>query len=142
MRLHSDILTLSDIYAAAREAGAYLDTAARHGSRTRAHGYEVHLRGDSKRRPNFYNGDGSYAATWDQWGVFFGALYRLDPELVCGSGKRPTYADAADYHHKTADRFTGIGLPSDAHGDHVFRFDGIPYESRCTSCSARRVWTP
>lgn len=30
--------------------------------------------------------------------------------------------------------------PADAHGDHTFRFDGVPFEQSCTKCSAKQRW--
>ena len=47
-------------------------------------------------------GDGTYAATYDEWGFFLAALYRLAGEdIICGTPKSPTYSDACDFRFKT-----------------------------------------
>lgn len=134
MRIHTDKLTRGDLVSADK-AGAYFAGLTEHGSRKRDHAFEVKLRGDSKRRPNFYDGGGDYAATWDQWGVFFGELFRIDPNAIIGP-----YDGADDYSHKTFGRFDEPGMPEDAHGDHVFRFAGTPREQSCKRCTARFTW--
>ena len=145
MRIHSDILSRTDVTNAARTALAYFDSLTEHGSRKRDHAFEVKLRGGSNRRPNFYNGSGDYAATWDQWGVFFSVLYDRDPNMVCGSA----YSDREDFDLKTSGRFaaffgsrdeTGNYWPADAHGDHTFRYSGTPRQQECTKCSAVQRW--
>lgn len=141
MRLHTNVLTFGNVIDAARAADAACLLTER-GSRSHQRSFDVKLRGESKRRPNFYDGDGSYAATWDQWGVFFGYLYRLDPYMVAGSVKRPNYADNTDFGLKTFGRFRQPGFPADYHGDHVFRFAGVPMTQACTKCSARFTWQP
>jgi hypothetical protein len=56
-----------------------------------------------------------YALMWDEWGIVLAELYRRDPDLVCGSVKHPTYANAEDYHWQTGDRFQPQpdGAPAD-----------------------------
>lgn len=149
MRIHTNA-SETIVRRAAIKAGVELRMTV-HKSRTHDHGFEVSLRGASRRRPNFYNGDGSYAATWDQWGVFLAAIFDADVLTRCGSGKRPTYADAEDFHRKTFGRFitdarvypdAGLVLttPTDMHGDHTFKFAGVPYVQKCTKCSAQYTW--
>lgn len=110
MKLHSDILTESDI----REA---LGRAQRRGnvdrltvfmilepkkSRTRANGFEIRLewigdkvKGDGRHWTNsgkrgadsYDNGNGTYAATYDEWGWFIAELFDKDENLVFGHYK-------------------------------------------------------
>lgn len=138
MRIHSDTLTQLNLHEAARHARAEFGRLTVHGSRKRKQGFDVTLTGESRRRPNGGNrgaGD-DYAATWDQWGVFLSFLFNLDPYMVT-----PYYADAEEFDTRTASRFDVPGQwPSDAHGDHTFRWDGIPREQSCTKCSAIQRW--
>lgn len=128
------------------------------GSRTHDHAFEVKLEGASRRRPNGgSSGAGSgYAATWDQWGVFLGHIFRLDENAKCWA-----YTDADEFHYRTNNRFDlhenltanaslnvayseGLMLtywPHDAHGDHTFRFAGVPCQQSCTKCSAVTRWS-
>ena len=51
-----------------------------------------------------WGGDGSYAATYDEWGFFLAALYRRDPLMRCAPNFKRDYSqyrDAEDFHHKT-----------------------------------------
>jgi hypothetical protein len=174
MRIHSDTLTSLDLFEAARISRTEL-TYEFHGSRSRTRSVDVHLTGESKRRPNDRGRHLSheYAATWDQWGVFLAVLFDRDPDMLCGTAKRPAYADRADFHFKTSDRFRPIGIvtsdspgafavtgdpdydgtvlgpvyrqertywPADAHGDHTFRFSGMPGTHKCSKCSAVSRW--
>lgn len=139
MRIHTDTLTRQDVVSAAHAARATWDIS-EYASRSHERAFEVKLRGESNRRPNFYDGDGLYAATWDQWGVFFGHLYRLDPRMVAGSAKRPAYAHAEHFHARTSHRFALAGFPVDYHGDHTFRYAGVPFEQACTKCDAMQTW--
>lgn len=43
-----------------------------------------------------------YAATFDEWGWLLRSLFMLDPNMLVGSPKAPTYANAAAFHRKTA----------------------------------------
>lgn len=141
MRLHTDSLTREDLLSAARHARVGL-AYTEHGSRKRDHAFEVTLTGESKRRPNSgnYGADNNdYAATWDQWGVFFAWLFDVDPAMVAGSAKRPTYDGRDDYHDKTYGRFGWTGRtglkdywPEDSHGDHSWN------GRACRKCSAQR----
>lgn len=178
MRIHTDHLTTADIYRAARHARVDVVDLTEHKSQSRDHSFNVKLEGESRRRPNGgSSGKGyasGYAATWDQWGVFFAILFDIDPAMICGTAKRPTYADRSDYQRKTNERFTAPTLdfgvssnyhvvngrayhdpsvtvhrlgaaywPSDAHGDHTFRFEGIRFDGaiihRCTKCNAAQI---
>lgn len=135
MRIHTDTLTPGDLFTAATTARAELEYS-RHGSRSRGYAFEVALRGESRRRPNFYNGDGQYAATWDQWGVFLSVLFDKDPNLTIPTA----YTDAETFDRRTQGRFYHGLWPTDAHGDHTFRYNGTPYVSQCRKCSASQSW--
>lgn len=171
MRIHTDHLTTSDIYTAARHARVDVVVLTEHGSRSRDHAFNVKLEGESRRRPNGgASGKGyasGYAATWDQWGVFLAILFDIDPAMVT-----PYDASREAFLARTAERFMtspiGYGVstnynvvngrsrhdttvtvhrlgasywPSDAHGDHTFRFAGIAREQSCTKCSAVQRWS-
>jgi len=139
MRLHSNVIESSDVYRAASAAGSGVSvTCTPHGSRKRSHAFEVTLTGTSNRRPNSGTSapqSDTYAATWDEWGMFFAALYRLDPEMISGSD----YADAATFHYRTGDRFE-ILTPADQHRSHRWQFEGTPREQSCTGCDAVQRW--
>lgn len=45
--------------------------------------------------------DGSYAATYDEWGWLLAALYNADPDMHVGSPSYPTYRDDSDFHDQT-----------------------------------------
>lgn len=155
MRIHvSDKVTIDTIMDAADKARVYFAEDggfSEHKSKTHDHAFEVHLTGDSKRRPNRYSGGDDYAATWDQWGVFLQVIFDADPNARCGSAKHPVYANRGDYYYKTDWRFMDrqdevayatepVYWPADAHGDHTFRYAGVPYENACTKCSAVKRW--
>lgn len=103
MRIHTNVNQHEDIYAAARQAGVTLVRCSEHGSRSHARAFDVLLSGDSPYRLNT-GGYGSHhdeqAASWDQWGIFLGALFDNDPKMKCWA-----YADASDFHVKTNWRF-------------------------------------
>lgn len=146
MKIHTDRLSESDVYEAARIARVDLATFTDHGSRSRDHAYNILLRGESRRAPNQGTARNvnrfdvsEKAATWDQWGVFLSVLFDRDLSMVT-----PYYTDAEDFHRRTVDRFnpeSNQGFwPADAHGDHTFRYSA-PGEQVCTKCSARsRMW--
>lgn len=143
MRIHANTLTTSEIYKAARIARVEIEHLTEHGSRKRAHAFEVKLSGESRRRPNNNGAHGDvFAATWDQWGVFLACLFDADNEITIPTA----YADRSDFQYRTDARFIKIGggwedyWPADAHGDHTFRYAGIPYTQTCTKCSAVQRW--
>jgi hypothetical protein len=136
MRIHTDTLTESDLQEAADFARVNFDRYVTVNSRSHAHGFDITLQGESRRHQN---GGSGMAATWDQWGCFFGYLFSKDENMVAGTVKRPVYADRNDFNYKTGYRFDG-DWPEDAHGDHTFRFQGVPYQQSCTKCSAETRW--
>ena len=146
MRIHANTLTTSEIYKAARIARVEIEHLTEHGSRKRAHAFEVKLSGESRRRPNNNGAHGDvFAATWDQWGVFLACLFDADNEITIPTA----YVDVDTFHARTSNRFNPDGndradgsdyWPADAHGDHTFRYAGIPYTQACTKCSAVQRW--
>lgn len=149
MRIHSNTLTSQDVFAAAYEARATVEVLTEHGSRSRDHAFEVKLTGESRRRPNGGNYGAErdlYAATWDQWGVFLGILFDRDQSVTIPTA----YVDAKTFDARTSYRFNPDGndradgsnfWPADAHGDHTFRYAGIPFTQACTKCSAVQRWS-
>jgi len=139
MDLHTDNILSGDLYAAAREAGVTIESAGLHGSRSHDHKWSIYLSGSSNR---YSNGRDHKAATWDEWGVFMAALYRVEAAARWGT-KSFGYADAWDFHQKTQDRFSH-GAPQDMHTQHKWQYDynlssplaDIAYHY-CTGCSAR-----
>lgn len=130
MRLHTNNLTPEDLQRAATVARVDLEFTT-HGSRSAARAFNVTLTGESKHRQNM--GGAGYAATWDQWGVFLGALYDLDDTMTCWA-----YSGMADFDYKTGGRFSE-GWPADAHGDHRWVV-GVPFVQTCSKCSAAKRW--
>lgn len=142
MRIHSDILTTLDIYDAVNGLpGVYVDVT-EHGSRTHAAAFEVSLEGNGYAKNTGKYGADSYVngATWDEWGVFLARLFELDPNARCGSAKYPTYRDGHDFHAQTGDRFAELELPADTHRQHNFQ-SFAPGQTKCTKCSAVKIWT-
>jgi hypothetical protein len=140
VRIHTSA-TSADLWQAATKAGVDYELTT-HTSRTHARAFEVKLTGASRRRPNTNSrtDPDAFAATWDQWGVFLGAIFDADPDArMGGTAKRPAYANRPDFDYKTLGRFED-GWPDDAHGDHTFRFAGIPFTQACTKCSAVVRW--
>lgn len=136
MRIHTDSIKYSDLLDAAKVARVEVEITS-HGSRKRDHAYNVNLTGESKRRPNRRHESDEFAATWDQWGVFIAHLFSVDSDAVFGS----MYDGEDEFHYRTAYRFDIEGFwPADAHGDHRFRYNGVPYQQDCTKCSATQRW--
>jgi hypothetical protein len=143
MRIHSDVLTARDIYAATTAAGmhgVYAETMA-HGSRSHRAAFEVKLTGNSSRRPNPGTGgryvDGDHAATWDEWGMFLAALFTVDPAAIVGTVARPTYAGREHFHAVTGNRFRTLTAPyQHGGGGHRWDWDTVNGGQLCTSCEA------
>jgi hypothetical protein len=140
MHIHSDKITRMNVLDAARLARVDMETFRQHNSRTKDHAFEVALEGESRRRPNNRGRSNGYAATWDQWGVFLGALYQIDPNMLCGSGiKYAVYKNVDDFNIQTDCRFEDGTWPADAHGDHSW-IVGTPWYQQCSKCSAVKRW--
>jgi hypothetical protein len=109
MRIHTDHLSESDIYTAARFARVDVVKLEAHGSRKRDHAFDVKLEGESRRAPNGGASGKGYAtgkaATWDQWGVFLSVLFDLD------DATSTPYDDGRQaFHDRTFDRFLPGGI--------------------------------
>jgi hypothetical protein len=119
MRIHSNSLDSLEIRKAARRAGVSFTRFDLKGSRSHEAAFDVILTGASSRRQN---GGEDQAATWDQWGIFLGTMFSIDPAMVCGTVKRPIYADADHFHWVTANRFREI-TPADYVVGHNHRWE-------------------
>jgi hypothetical protein len=114
MRIHSDSLESLDLRKAATMAAVDFTRFDLKGSRSRAQAFDVILTGNSGRRQN---GGADEAASWDQWGIFLGHLFRLDPNL-----KTPYYIDGDHFVWVTGGRFTPDFATSDCHRAHKWGF--------------------
>lgn len=142
MRVYTNVLTSRDIYAATAAAGmhgVYADVS-EHGSRTHERAFEVTLSGNgTARNSGRYGADSrEQAATWDEWGMFFAALYEVDPDAVWGSVKHPTYKDSEHFHDVTGDRFRTLRW-KDQHKRHIWDIT-VPRVQQCRKCTAMRRW--
>ena len=142
MRLHTNTLTESDIRDAARRAGVTLEHLGRHGSRKRAHAFEVALSGSGVTGGQ-WGGGGYKSATWDEWGIFLGALYRADAEMVAGNA----YRNAEHFRWVTSARYDEL-TPAGQHYRHRWDFQGAVVTGsywvyECKGCDAhmRRLAT-
>lgn len=105
MRIHSNTLTVTDLAEAGKRAGYAVGVRfSWHGSRRRAAAWDVSLTGTSSRRPNnqgAWTEDDSYAATWDEWGMFLAEIFRRDPLAVIPK----VYESAEHFRWATCARF-------------------------------------
>ena len=132
MRIHSNTLTYSDLAGATKGMYVSFTTCDQRGSRKRARAFEVKLSGSSSFRQH---GGDEQAATWDEWGIFLGRLFALDPEMTTSA-----YATAEDFHYETADRFNYPGglEAGDQHKRHKWNPNG-DYTASC-NCGAEQRW--
>lgn len=140
MRIHSDILTVADVYDAVSDLPGVYVTVSENGSRTHRKGFEVSLEGNGyARNTGSYGSDRSTpGATWDEWGVFLARLFDVDPRALPGSVKYPVYVDAGDFHRKTATRFADLTLPEDTHKRHTWEYSaGLITCKKCTATQNR-----
>lgn len=118
MKIHTDHLVASDLHGALascglKAEGVAIDLLVPRGSRSRHHGFEVHLAanpgtdrfGKRRRHANTgHNGADSAnyakAATYAEWGVWIAALMNLDPEMIFGP-----YKGLNDFHQQTRNQF-------------------------------------
>lgn len=110
------------------------------GSRSHPRAVDIILSGTSTRRHNGGNrgaGD-EYAATWDEWGIFLGRVFRADP-----NAKATYYADRADFERKTGGRFGEDFTAADQHRNHKWEWNGRTYDNsaRACRCGAEMSWT-
>jgi len=119
MRIHSDSVSELEVRKAATLAGVGFTRFALKGSRSRAQAFDVILTGSSTRRQNF--GGPDMAATWDEWGIFLGHLFGLDPAMVA----KDAYASAEHFHWATGGRYRDGNLrPSTQHPKHTWEYTG------------------
>lgn len=138
MKLHTDTITQVHLHHAANRAGSGVEvTYAKKGSRSKDHAFDVTLTGTSTRRPNSgQRGAGDdYAATWDEWGMFFAYLYEIDPGMKCWA-----YDDADDFHFKTGARFHAL-TPDQQCRNHRWEYQGTAATGgyslfQCKKCEA------
>lgn len=137
MRIHSDILTETDIErstSAMGMRGVYTEKLETRGSRSRARSFDVKLSGRSGRWTNSGTSGaetGNRAATWDEWGMFIGALFAIDPLAIIGM-----YPDGKTFHEVTFDRFTALTGPYQ-HGNHKWVYDKLSGAQMCRDCEAQ-----
>ena len=151
MRIHSDVLDNFDLYRAARVAGVTFVRFDEHGSRSHKRAWDIVLSGTSTHRTQA-GGRQEFAATWDEWGMFFAYLFGQDEQMMAGN-KSWGYRDRADFDRKTDERFTDVEavtrdggtvefratLPADTHPRHKWRGVGDNTQA-CTKCSAIFRW--
>ncbi|WAA19716.1 hypothetical protein SEA_DALILPOP_89 [Gordonia phage Dalilpop] len=130
MKLHTDTLTISDLYDAVdfvnehitRDVthrpivGVSLHRDSQHNSRSRRRAFDVILSGDASSRINTgWRGgpaDEPHAATWDQWGAFLARLFDADETLTIPG----IYVDAEHFRWATCEHYSPvIGLAPGAH---------------------------
>lgn len=136
MRIHSNELTMSDFADVVTDLDGVTVTVTQHGSRSHARAFEVRLRGNGRTGGQWGNTDAP-SATWDEWGVFLGRLYAIDPYMMCGNAKAPVYLDRDDFDYQTDYRFDGGVIPEDTHVKHFWDFVDR-YTQSCPKCSAVR----
>lgn len=136
MRIHTDTLDLIDIRRACEGLPICTEIDSEHGSRKRKRAFEIQLSGSSTRLAQSGNWN---AATWDEWGVFLGRLFALDPDMTSSY-----YVDADAFHKYTCDRFRDGTMPEDTHAQHKWVYDfanSNPWSgnriSYCNKCSAK-----
>jgi len=117
MRIHSDFTETLDLQKAAHVADVAFTRLGLHGSRSRAQAYDVILTGSSSRNQNM--GGTDKAATWDEWGIFLGVLFGLDPHMVT-----PYYADADHFDWATGGRYRDGVLRGTEHKNHKWEYAG------------------
>lgn len=138
MRLHSDIITITDVYAVTKDLPGVYVTASEHGSRSKARAFEVSLEGNGYlKNTGQYGAGDEYGATWDEWGVFIARLFEIDPNAFWGTAKHPVYANASEFHGMTADRFVSGQMPEDTHKRHTW--DWNRGEATCKRCTAQKL---
>lgn len=127
MRIHTD--KVSDVRTAIYGAtatlpGVYADVT-EHGSRSRAGALELRVTAEPRpgRRlastmgPNSPGNRGEYAATWDEWGAVFAAIFTADPNATCYA-----YDGADHFHWATGNRYDG--RPINRHDQHRWELAG------------------
>lgn len=117
MRFHTDNLTEAHVQAAARKAGCTV-TIRTHQSRSRKRGLDFALSGSGGTG---WKPAGPRCATWDEWGIALGELFRLDPDAFV----KGVYESGEHYGWVTGHRFTPTFGPADQHRRHKWEFAGL-----------------
>lgn len=122
MRIHTNtantIITVHEALQKAQDAGlvarhVYFDKCEGGRSKTHTGAAEVHLTaaykepGSKRRRPSSgrygFDGNEAWAATWDEWGWFFSALFVIDP-----TAKVADYPTREVFHSSTAGKYLPV----------------------------------
>ena len=143
MRIHSNTLTSEQVWKASHDLPGVYVHVSEHGSRSHERAFEVRMEGNGYARNTGKYGADQYetGATWDEWGVFLARLFNLDANALSGSVKYPTYANAADFHRQTFNRFASLSMPEDTHKRHNFKYAGPGSRTwECSKCSAKRIY--
>jgi hypothetical protein len=137
MRIHSNVLSWNQIMDAVTGMPNVYVTVSVRGSRSHAAAFETSMEGNGHRGNSGQYGardmSQPLAATWDEWGVFLGRLYVIDPEMIVGTPKNPIYASAEHFNWSTGNRFMPamsdptltVRLPIDTHKRHAWNYSEI-----------------
>lgn len=120
MNIHSNTVDYFGIMRAASAAGCSAEVE-EFQSRSASNGFRVYLSGSSPRAQNRCNAHGyrDQAATWDEWGMFFAALYLIDPSVIVGSSrKNAIYSGVRNFDLKTEHRFASVRPADMVHKTH------------------------
>ena len=131
MKVHTDILTEQDFHKAT-SAGGMVGVAVKKleakGSRSRKRSFDVTLSGTHKGP--------SYAATWDEWGIFINALFVADPDAIVGM--YPSYEAFRDVTYCRFDNATQL-LTRCTKRNHKWEAAGGEI-NQCKWCGAQFNW--
>ena len=131
MRIHTNLTR--DQVTAVLPTGVTLHVFNEHGSRSHPRAFEVQLTSDNGRTSRWTN-SGTHgagyvkAASWDEWGIFLGALFRLDQEARIPQ----IYEDASDFEYRTNYRYTKDFTVADQHAYHKWQWNFG--EAKCAGC--------
>lgn len=150
MKIHTNVITLDQMHAAAAGLPGVVAHVTPRGSRTHARAFEIYMTGNGVTGGQWGHGGNAKAATWDEWGCVIGRLYVIDPAAVWGSPGNPIYFNADHFNWTTGnrfavgyltDRFEMVTLPDDTHARHKWELQGrcvtgAYYVHECKRCSA------
>lgn len=143
MRLHTDKLIGAQLHDAARKAGVTFYRYQEKGSHSRNRAFDVILEGSGRTGTRYGNSGGSgagryTAATWDEWGIFLGELFRIDPQI-----KATYYHDGEHFRWATGGRFDEL-TAAGQHIRHRWNYSGESvtgaYAVRECPCGAINRW--
>lgn len=125
MRLHSDHVTLDHLYDAVRPLRhVAIGRVTEHGSRQRDHAFEVVLAGTGIYGGAYGSFEGN-VATWDEWGMFLAALYRIDVAMIAGPYPHDYPNVYESFSWATGGRYDhGVLLSREIHARHRWTFVG------------------